>query len=355
MGARVVVVTGASGGIGRAASREFARRGDRLALLARGQKGLDAAAEDVRRLGSTALTLAVDVADPTAVDAAAERVEAELGPIDVWVNVAFTSVFAPLRRHHTGRSTGGSPRSATSATCTRRWRRCARMKARDARHDRAGRAPPWPTAASRCRRRTAARSTPSRASTSRCAASCCTSSSGVHVTMVQMPAVNTPQFSWVLSRLPRHAQPVPPIYQPEVAARAFVYAADHPAAPRVLGRRQHRRPPCSRTRSRRGCSTATWRRTGFASQQTEEANRPTNRRTCGSRRTAPRADFGAHGVFDRCARPQPPAVGRHHYGALAAAWRPVSRWGARPSQSGAGDEREPTVGGRRQRRCFCSG
>ena len=86
----------------------------------------------------------------------------------------------------------------------------------------------WPTGASPCRARTAAPSTPPRASTSRCAPSCCTSAASVRVTMVQMPAVNTPQFSWVLSRLPRQAQPVPPIYQPEVAARAVVYAADHP-------------------------------------------------------------------------------------------------------------------------------
>ena len=93
---RTVVVTGASGGIGRASARAFGARGDRVALLARGQAGLDGAARDVEAAGGTALPVSVDVADPVAVSAAAEKIEADLGPIDVWVNVAFTSVFAPF-------------------------------------------------------------------------------------------------------------------------------------------------------------------------------------------------------------------------------------------------------------------
>src|SRR4051812_1956919 len=96
MSSQVVVVTGASGGIGRATAVAFARRGDRVALLARGEVGLQAAADDVRAAGGTPLVVPVDVADAAAVQAAADRVEAELGPIDVWVNVAFTSVFGPF-------------------------------------------------------------------------------------------------------------------------------------------------------------------------------------------------------------------------------------------------------------------
>src|SRR5689334_9288730 len=95
---RVVVVTGASGGIGRVAARAFAERGDSVALLARGEEGLQRAAEDVRAAGGRALAIPVDVADYEAVEQAAQRVEEELGPIDVWVNDAFTSVFAPFTR-----------------------------------------------------------------------------------------------------------------------------------------------------------------------------------------------------------------------------------------------------------------
>src|SRR3954469_3371969 len=93
---QVVVVTGASGGIGRAVARAFGARQARVALLARGEEGLDAAAADVTREGGTALAIPTDVADFAQVEAAADRAEKELGPIDVWVNVAFTSVFAPF-------------------------------------------------------------------------------------------------------------------------------------------------------------------------------------------------------------------------------------------------------------------
>jgi NAD(P)-dependent dehydrogenase (short-subunit alcohol dehydrogenase family) len=91
---RTVVLTGASAGVGRATAREFGRRGDKVALLARNREALDAAAEEIRREGGTALGIPTDVADPEQVEAAAERVENELGPIDVWVNDAMASVFA---------------------------------------------------------------------------------------------------------------------------------------------------------------------------------------------------------------------------------------------------------------------
>jgi len=95
---RTVVVTGASGGIGRAVAQAFAARGDTVALLARGQKGLEGAADDVRRAGGTPVVIPTDMADHEAVFDAARRVEAEIGPIDVWVNVAFTSVFSPFEQ-----------------------------------------------------------------------------------------------------------------------------------------------------------------------------------------------------------------------------------------------------------------
>ncbi|WP_141849901.1 SDR family oxidoreductase [Lapillicoccus jejuensis] len=216
----------ASGGIGRATAVEFARRGDRVALLARGEAGLDAAAREVRSLGVEALTVPVDVADPEGVRAAVDRVEAELGPIDVWVNVAFSSVFA--------RFDDITPREYRRATEVSYlgyvWSTMAvlpRMKQRGrgvivhVGSALAYRGIPLQTAY--CGAKHALQGFHE---SLRC--ELLHERSPVRVTMVQMPAVNTPQFSWVLNRLPKQPQPVPPIYQPEVAARAVVYAAAHP-------------------------------------------------------------------------------------------------------------------------------
>jgi short-subunit dehydrogenase len=167
MNAQNVVVTGASAGIGRAVAIAFARRGTTVGLLARGRAGLAAAAKDVEHAGGRAVVLPADVADPDQVFAAVDRMEREAGPIDVWVNVAFTSVFAPFDQI--------SPqeyRRATEVTylgyvyATQAV--LPRMKARDRG------AIVHVGSASRCRRRTAAPSTRSRGSTRRCAASCCT-------------------------------------------------------------------------------------------------------------------------------------------------------------------------------------
>ena len=223
---RVVAITGASGGIGRAAAVEFARRGDRVALLARGEAGLLAAAEQVGRFGVDWLLVEVDVADPDQVEAAVEQVEDRLGPIDVWVNVAFSSVFArfdDVTPEEYRRATEVSYLGYVYATMSV----LRRMKARDAGtivhvgSALAYRGIPLQTAY--CGAKHAIQGFHEAL---RC--ELLHEHSRVHVTMVQMPAVNTPQFSWLLSRLPQHAQPVPPIYQPEVAARAIVYAADHP-------------------------------------------------------------------------------------------------------------------------------
>ena len=317
MVARVVVVTGASGGIGRAVSREFARRGDRLALLARGQKGLDAAAEDVRRLGSTALPIPVDMADPVAVEDAVEQIEAELGPIEVWVNVAFTSVFArfgDIAPEEYRRVTEVSYLGYVYATMAV----LRRMKERDAGtivhvgSTLAYRGIPLQTAY--CGAKHAIQGFHE---SLRC--ELMHERSNVHVTMVQMPAVNTPQFSWVLSRLPHHAKPVPPIYQPEVAARGVMFAADHP---------RRREYWVGETTAATlvvnavvpGLLDRYLARTGFSAQQTKDpkpANQPANLwepadGTAGH-------DYGAHGVFDREARAHSPQQwAAHHYPLLAA-------------------------------------
>ncbi|KAK1183097.1 SDR family oxidoreductase [Streptomyces sp. NBS 14/10] len=223
---KVVVVTGASAGVGRATARAFADRGDRVALLARGGAGLAAAAEDVVRSGGEALVVPLDIADHKSVDEAAVQVEEEFGPIDIWVNNAFAAVFAPFTeigpeefrritdvcylgfvngtraalRHMLPRDRGAVVQVGSALA----YRGIPLQSAYcGAKHAIQG----WHESL-RCEllhRR-----------------------SRVRVTMVQLPAVNTPQFDWLLTRLPHKAQPLPPIYQPEVAARTVRYAADHP-------------------------------------------------------------------------------------------------------------------------------
>ncbi|MET9000146.1 SDR family oxidoreductase [Amycolatopsis sp. NPDC004169] len=313
---QVVVVTGASGGIGRAVARAFGARQDRVALLARGKEGLEAAAEDVTRLGGTALAIPTDVADFDQVEAAAARTEAELGPIDVWVNVAFTSVFAPFTeiepdefRRVTEVSYLGYVHGTMAAL--------RRMKPRDrGTIVQVGSALAYrgiPLQSAYCGAKHAIQGFNEAL---RC--ELLHERSHVRTTMVQMPAMNTPQFSWVRSKLPDQAQPVPPIYQPEVAARAVVHAAGHPrrreywvggstvgtllanaVAPGVLDRYLAR--------------------TGYRSQQTGTKKPPDQPENLWSPADRER-DFGAHGRFDEqaTARSAQLWASRHH-GVVAAA------------------------------------
>ncbi len=299
---QTVVITGASAGIARATARLYGERGDRVGLLARGQAGLDGAAADVREAGGTALPICADVADYGQVEAAANRIEAELGPIDVWINVAFTSVFAPFAeitpdefRRVTEVSYLGFVHGTMAAL--------ARMRPRDhgtiVQVGSALSVRSIPLQSAYCGAKHAINGF---TSSLRC--ELLHESSHVRVTVVQMPAVNTPQFSWVRSKLPRHPQPVPPIYQPEVGARGVIYAADHP------GRREYWV----------GASTAATltankfapalldrylARTGYSSQQTSEPaapGRPDN--LLEPVDGPPGTDHGAHGEFDERSHPR---------------------------------------------------
>lgn len=220
------VVTGASSGIGRAIVRAFAKQGAKVALLARNVDGLDAAAREVRELGSEALVLPLDVADAAAVDAAADRVVKEWGEIDIWVNDAMVSVFSPIRE-----MTAQEFRRVTEV-CYLGYVHGTLAALRHMRpRDRGliiqvGSALAYrsiPLQSAYCASKAAIRGF-----TDSLRSELIHDGSKVAVTMLQLPAVNTPQFDVVRNKLPEHPQPVPPIYQPEVVARAALHAALHP-------------------------------------------------------------------------------------------------------------------------------
>jgi NAD(P)-dependent dehydrogenase (short-subunit alcohol dehydrogenase family) len=296
---QTVVITGASAGIARATARLYGTRGASVGLIARGQTGLDGVAEDVIEAGGQALAIPADVSDHAQLEKAATEIEAQFGSIDVWINVAFTSVFAPFAeitpdefRRVTEVSYLGYVNGTMVALSRMRPRNAGTIvQVGSALSERA-----IPLQSAYCGAKHAINGF---TESLRC--ELMHEHSRVRVTVVQMPAVNTPQFSWVLSRLPHHPQPVPPIYQPEVAAHGVVYAADHP------GRKQYWV----------GGSTAATllaqklapalldrylARTGFSAQQTDQAvpvgSRPDNLfdpvdGTAGT-------DHGAHGIFDDC-------------------------------------------------------
>ena len=223
---RVVVITGGSAGAGRAAARAFAHRGAHVAVLARGAERLEATCREIEGAGVRALGIPTDVADAGAVEDAATQIEETLGPIDVWVNSAMTSVFAPVAQL-TAEEIKRVAEVTYLGSVNGILAALHRMRPRDrGTIVQVGSALAYrgiPLQASYCASKHAIRGF---VDSLRC--ELLHDRSGIRVTSVHMPALNTPQFGWVRSRLPFHPQPVPPIYQPEVAARAIVWAADHP-------------------------------------------------------------------------------------------------------------------------------
>lgn len=224
--AKVVVITGAGAGVGRATARAFAHERCDVGLIGREPTRLEQAAAELRDLGVRAVAVPADVADADAVEAAATRIEAELGPIDIWVNNAMATVFAPVAD-----TTAAELKRGTEVTYlgTVHGTMAALRRMRPRRSGtiiNVGSALAYrsiPLQAVYCGAKSAIRGF-----TDSLRSELIHDRAGINLCMVHLPAVNTPQFDWALNKLGHRAQPVPPIYQPEVPARAIVFAAFHP-------------------------------------------------------------------------------------------------------------------------------
>jgi NAD(P)-dependent dehydrogenase (short-subunit alcohol dehydrogenase family) len=291
---QVVVVTGASAGVGRATVRRFARDGARIALLARGRERLEAAAREVEEAGGEALVLPTDVADADAVEAAATRTDEHFGPVDVWINNAMTSVFAEI--------TDVSPAEFrrvmevnylgyVHGTLSALRRMLPRDRGRIVQVGSALAFRGIPLQAAYCASKHAIEGFNDSLRTE-----LIHNESAVTIHSVHLPAMNTPQFDWVLSRLPNRAQPVPPIYQPEVAADAIHWAAHHDRAVLYVGMPTLKTVLGQRLAPR--LLDHYLARAGYDGQQTDE---PRTDETANLWEPAPGA-FAARGRFDDRAR-----------------------------------------------------
>jgi short-subunit dehydrogenase len=288
-----VVVTGASAGLGRAIAIQFARHGARVALLARGREGLAAAEREVNSAGGEALAIATDVADPDVVEAAAEAAERHFGPIDVWVNNAMVSVFAPVKQMQPDeykRTTEVTYLGTVYGTLAALRRMLSRDRGAIVQVGSALAYRSIPLQSAYC---AAKHAMVGFNDSLRC--ELLHDKSQVRLTVVHMPALNTAQFGWVRNKLPRKARPVPPIFEPEVGARAVYWAAHHNRREIYVG--------ASTVKAIIGNKVAPTlldrylARNGFEAQQTLEAEDPSRLDNLYAPLDAGQ-DRGAHGNFD---------------------------------------------------------
>lgn len=296
-----MVITGASAGVGRATAQAFARRGAKIGLMARGIKGLEATRDEVEALGGEALVLPGDIADAGYVESAAQAVEDRFGPIDIWINNAMTSIFAEFKditpeeyRRVTDVTYHGTVYGTMAAL--------KRMRPRDRGSIvLVGSALAYrgiPLQSAYCGAKHAIQGMFDSVRSELLHAK-----SNVRISMVHLPAVNTPQFRWVLSKLPRKAQPVPPIFQPELMADAIMWAAYNEKREMVVGFPSLK----AIVGNKLAPAFADWylSQTGYESQmidEPEDPNRPSN--LWEPVDTNP----GAHGVFDDRAKSYSPQV-----------------------------------------------
>jgi short-subunit dehydrogenase len=291
---QVVMITGASAGLGRAIAHAFARESARIGLLARGVDGLAAAAEEVIALGGEALVLPADVACANQVELAAAQLENAFGSIDVWVNNAMVSVFSPVRLMTAAefqRVTEVTYLGYVHGTLSALHRMLPRDRGTIIQVGSALAYRGIPLQAAYCAAKHAVQGF-----TESLRTELYHDGSSVRVVMVQMPALNTPQFGWVKSRLPHKAQPVPPVFQPEVGAQAVVYAAHHDRNELYVGWPTVKAIAANRVLPR--ALDHYLAKTGFDAQQTqapEDPARPNN-----LFEPLP-GDHGTHGSFDHIA------------------------------------------------------
>jgi short-subunit dehydrogenase len=291
MSKEVVVITGASGGIGRSTARLFGRKGARVGLIARGKEALNDARREIERAGGKALVLPTDVADAEGVEAAAQKVEEKFGPIDVWINNAMCSVFSPVKQMTPAeykRVTEVTYLGYVYGTLAALRRMLPRDRGSIVQVGSALAYRSIPLQSAYC---AAKHAIIGFTDSLRCELH--HDKSNVKLSVVQLPALNTTQFGWVKNRLPHKAQPVPPIYQPEVAARAIYHAAHNPRREYWLG--WSTAAAIVGQRLAPGLLDRYLGDTGYESQQTSEARD----------RTAPNnlwnpipGDRGSHGSFD---------------------------------------------------------